>query len=71
MLLTVNHTTNYNYDDNLIGLMQTTKLIPSPYNGLKIIEWDVTRNSEKGGEIFKDAEQLMKIREKKPPLMIF
>jgi transglutaminase-like putative cysteine protease len=56
MLLTVNHTTNYNYDDNLIGLMQTTKLIPSPYNGLKIIEWDVTRNSEKGGEIFKDAE---------------
>ena len=35
MLLTINHTTNYEYDDNLLGLIQTTKLTPSTYNGLK------------------------------------
>ena len=56
MHLTVNHTTNYHYDDNLLGLIQTTKLIPSSYNGLKIIDWEVTRNEKKGGDIFRDAE---------------
>ena len=29
MLLTINHTTNYEYNDNLLGLIQTTKLTPS------------------------------------------
>ena len=56
MHLTVNHSTNYHYDDNLLGLIQTTKLIPSSYNGLKIIDWEVTRNEKKGGDIFRDAE---------------
>ena len=56
MLLTINHTTNYEYDDNLLGLIQTTKLTPSPYNGLKILDWTVKRNNKSGGEIFRDGE---------------
>ena len=56
MLLTINHTTNYEYDDNLLGLIQTTKLTPSPYNGLKILNWTVKRNNKSGGEIFRDGE---------------
>ena len=48
MFLTINHTTNYEYNDNLLGLIQTTKLTPSPYNGLKIIEWSVKRNNKEG-----------------------
>ena len=56
MLLTINHTTNYEYNDNLLGLIQTTKLTPSPYNGLKIIEWSVKRNSKEGGVVFRDGE---------------
>ena len=56
MLLTINHTTNYEYDDNLLGLIQTTKLTPSPSNGLKILDWTVKRNNKSGGEIFRDGE---------------
>ena len=56
MLLTINHTTNYEYNDNLLGLIQTTKLTPSPYNGLKIIEWSVKRNNKEGGVVFRDGE---------------
>ena len=55
MLLTINHTTNYEYNDNLLGLIQTTKLTPSPYNGLKIIEWSVKRNNKEGGVVFRDC----------------
>ena len=56
MHLSINHTTQYNYDNNLNGLFQTTKLIPTPYNGLKINSWKVTKNSETGGERYLDAE---------------
>ena len=56
MLLTINHTTNYEYNDNLLGLIQTTKLTPSPYNGLKIIKWSVKRNNKEGGVVFRDGE---------------
>ena len=56
MELTINHKTKYTYENNLLGLMQTTKLIPSPYNGLKLIEWTVKRNQEEARNIYTDAE---------------
>ena len=56
MLLSINHITKYNYDEHLKGVIQSTKLIPSPYNGLKIKKWEVTKNNQKGGEVFRDAE---------------
>ena len=60
MLLTINHTTNYEYNDNLLGLIQTTKLTPSPYNGLKIIEWSVKRNNKEGGVVYTGNADVLK-----------
>ena len=56
MYLSINHTTQYIYDENLYGLFQATKLTPTPYNGLKIKSWKVTKNFETGGEKYLDAE---------------
>ena len=56
MYLSINHTTQYIYDENLNGLFQATKLTPTPYNGLKIKSWKVTKNFETGGEKYLDAE---------------
>ena len=44
MILTINHITEYTYENPIKGLVQTTKLIPSDYEGLKVIQWDISMN---------------------------
>ena len=45
MELIIEHTTKYEYKNPVSGLIQTTKLHPSEYNGLKILEWNVHNDS--------------------------
>ena len=81
MYLSINHTTQYIYDENLNGLFQATKLTPTPYNGLKIMSWKVTKNFETGGEKYVDVsivvtasettQQSRVVSERKVPLEIF
>ena len=56
MLLNIEHTTQYHYPDKINGIVQSTKLIPSEYNGLKIFEWNVKRDSKNEGSKYIDAE---------------
>ncbi|MDC3172129.1 transglutaminase family protein, partial [Pelagibacteraceae bacterium] len=56
MILTINHTTEYTYQNPIKGLVQTTKLIPSDYEGLKVIKWDISMNSGDKGIIHTDFE---------------
>ena len=54
MELIIEHTTKYEYKDPVSGLIQTTKLHPSEYNGLKILEWNVHNDSAKKSKIYHD-----------------
>ena len=56
MILTINHITEYTYENPINGLVQTTKLIPSNYEGLKVIQWDISMNSGDKGIIHTDFE---------------
>ncbi|MDC3111129.1 transglutaminase family protein [Pelagibacteraceae bacterium] len=56
MILTINHITEYTYENPIKGLVQTTKLIPSDYEGLKVIKWDISMNSGDKGIIYTDFE---------------
>ena len=56
MELIIEHTTKYEYKDPVSGLIQTTKLYPSEYNGLKILEWNVHNDSAKKSKIYQDGE---------------
>ena len=56
MILTIKHVTEYTYDHPIKGLVQSTKLIPSEYEGIKIIEWDISMNSSDKGAIHTDFE---------------
>jgi transglutaminase-like putative cysteine protease len=41
MLLTLRHATNYSYSEPITYLVQTLRLTPQPYDGLKIVRWQV------------------------------
>ena len=56
MILRINHITEYTYENPIKGLVQTTKLIPSDYEGLKVIQWDISMNSGDKGIIHTDFE---------------
>ena len=56
MELIIEHTTKYEYKNPVAGLIQTTKLHPSEYNGLKILEWNVHNDSAKKSKIYQDGE---------------
>ena len=56
MILTINHVTEYTYEDPIKGLVQRTKLIPSEYEGIKIINWNISMNSGDKGSILTDYE---------------
>ena len=56
MELIIEHTTKYEYKNPVSGLIQTTKLHPSEYNGLKILEWNVHNDSAKKSKIYQDGE---------------
>ena len=54
MELIIEHTTKYEYKNPVSGLIQTTKLHPSEYNGLKILEWNVHNDSAKKSKIYQN-----------------
>ena len=54
MELIIEHTTKYEYKNPVAGLIQTTKLLPSEYNGLKILEYEL--NQIKSGKIMQFPE---------------
>ena len=55
MLLSVKHKTKYEYAEQISGVVQSTRLTPSNYNGLKIISWDVQRSIGINGLTYKDS----------------
>ena len=56
MRLTIKHKTRYEYAEQIAGIIQSTRLTPSSYNGLKIISWDVHRTAGKDGISYADSE---------------
>ena len=55
MLLSVKHKTKYEYSNLVAGVVQSTRLTPSNYNGLKIISWDVQRSIGIDGLTYRDS----------------
>ena len=55
MFLSVKHKTKYEYAEQISGVVQSTRLTPSNYNGLKIISWDVQRSIGINGLTYKDS----------------
>lgn len=50
MLLTVDHTTRYIYDQPVRAVVQSHKLMPSTFDGQKVLRWTVTvSDGQKGG----------------------
>ena len=56
MEIIIEHTTKYEYKNPVSGLIQSTKLYPSEYNGLKILDWNVHHDSAEKSAIYKDGE---------------
>ncbi len=56
MEIIIEHTTKYEYKNPVAGLIQSTKLYPSEYNGLKILDWNVHHDSAEKSAIYKDGE---------------
>ena len=56
MEIIIEHTTKYEYKNPVAGLIQSTKLYPSEYNGLKILDWNVHHDSAQKSPIYKDGE---------------
>ena len=56
MLLNIEHKTRYEYSETISGVIQSTKLTPSAYNGLKIINWDVNRSCGEDGISYTDSQ---------------
>ena len=56
MEILLKHITSYDYKYPVSGIVQSTKLYPSPHNGLEILLWSVQHSSAKKSKIYKDAE---------------
>ena len=56
MEIIIEHTTKYEYKNPVAGLIQSTKLYPSEYNGLKILDWNVHHDSAEKSTVYKDGE---------------
>ena len=56
MEIIIEHTTKYEYKNPVAGLIQSTKLYPSEYNGLKILDWNVHHDSAEKSAVYKDGE---------------
>ena len=56
MEIIIEHTTKYEYKNPVAGLIQSTKLYPSEYNGLKILDWNVHHDSAEKSAVYIDGE---------------
>jgi transglutaminase-like putative cysteine protease len=55
MLLTVDHVTRYRYDHPVRGVVQSHRLMPSRFDGQKVIDWQVTVAGGVAGGAFRDG----------------
>ncbi|MEO5621439.1 MAG: transglutaminase family protein [Cypionkella sp.] len=55
MLLLVDHTTLYRYENPVRGVVQSHRLTPSVYDGQRVIDWQVTVSGGKEGGSFRDG----------------
>jgi transglutaminase-like putative cysteine protease len=55
MWLTVDHTTRYTYDRPVRSVVQSHRLMPSAFDGQRMIEWQVTVSGGVQGSSFRDG----------------
>ena len=55
MLLSVDHTTHYRYDQPVRAVMQSHRLTPSRFEGQKVVNWAVTVTGGEMGGGFRDG----------------
>jgi transglutaminase-like putative cysteine protease len=55
MLLSVDHTTHYRYDQPVRAVMQSHRLTPSRFEGQKVVNWTVTVSGGEMGGGFRDG----------------
>ena len=55
MLLSVEHVTVYRYDRPVRGVVQSHRLMPSKFDGQKVLDWSVTMTGGELGSAFRDG----------------
>jgi transglutaminase-like putative cysteine protease len=55
MWLTVDHTTRYTYDRPVRSVVQSHRLMPSAFDGQRMIDWNVTVSGGVQGSTFRDG----------------
>lgn len=55
MLLSVDHVTVYRYDRPVRGVVQSHRLMPSKFDGQKVLDWSVTMTGGTMGGAFRDG----------------
>lgn len=55
MLLSVDHVTHYRYDRPVRGVVQSHRLMPSKFDGQKVLDWSVTMTGGTMGSAFRDG----------------
>ena len=50
MLLSVDHVTHYRYDRPVRGVVQSHRLMPSRFDGQKVLDWSVTMTGGTHGQ---------------------
>ena len=55
MLLSVEHVTVYRYDRPVRGVVQSHRLMPSKFDGQKVLDWSVTMTGGTMGGAFRDG----------------
>jgi transglutaminase-like putative cysteine protease len=55
MWLTVDHTTRYTYDRPVRSVVQSHRLMPSAFDGQRMIDWQVTVSGGMQGSAFRDG----------------
>jgi len=55
MLLKVDHITRYFYDQPVRGVVQSHRLMPSAFDGQRVLSWDVTVSDGQKGGSFRDG----------------
>ena len=55
MLLAVNHVTRYRYSEPVRGVVQSHRLTPTPSEGQRVLDWEITVTDGRKGGTFRDG----------------
>lgn len=55
MLLAVNHVTKYRYSQPVRGVVQSHRLTPTPTEGQRVLDWEITVTDGRKGGTFRDG----------------